>query len=106
MDKFFTLELSDMAYGGEAVGRAGGKAVFVPLGAPGDSVRVEIVQDKGRFAHARLLEVLSPSPQRVQPPCPYFGSCGGCRFCGRDGAMSGRQRQATMDPPGSSAGTC
>lgn len=80
MDKFLTLELTDMAYGGEAVGHAAGKAIFVPFGVPGEFVRVEIVQDKGRFARARLLEVLSASPLRIQPPCPHFGTCGGCHW--------------------------
>ncbi len=75
-----TLELEDMAHGGDAVGRHQGKVVFVPFGIPGESVRVAITRDKTRFAHARLLEVLSPSPQRVTPPCPYFGTCGGCQW--------------------------
>ncbi|MBC7232086.1 MAG: 23S rRNA (uracil(1939)-C(5))-methyltransferase RlmD [Chloroflexi bacterium] len=80
MSQELTIVLSDMAHGGEAVGRYEGKAIFVPYAIPGESVRVYIVQDKGRFAHARLLEVLTPSPQRVQPPCPYFGLCGGCHW--------------------------
>jgi 23S rRNA (uracil1939-C5)-methyltransferase len=69
-----------MAHGGDAVGRHEGKAIFVPYGIPGESVRVEILRDRGRFAHARLLDVLSASPQRAQPPCPYFGVCGGCHW--------------------------
>lgn len=82
MGEQVNVQLANMAYGGDAVGRhaSGGKAVFVPYGIPGESVRVEIVQDKGRFSRARLLEVLSASPQRVQPPCPYFGMCGGCQW--------------------------
>jgi len=80
MRQRLSIELTDMAYGGEAVGRYEGKAIFVPYSIPGESVRVEIVHDKGRFAHARLLEVLSASPQRVQPSCPYFGTCGGCQW--------------------------
>jgi len=74
------VSLSDMAHGGEAVGRCEGKAVFVPFAIPGEQVRVEVVQDKGRFARGRLREVLSPSPFRVEPPCPYFGACGGCHW--------------------------
>ena len=80
MSEEFTLQLSDVAHGGDAVGRHEGKVIFVPYGIPGDSVRAEIVRDRGRFAHARLLEVLAPSPQRVKPPCPYFGTCGGCQW--------------------------
>lgn len=69
-----------MAHGGAAVGRHEGKVIFVPYGMPGESVRIEIERDKGRFAHARLLEVLSASPHRVEPPCPHFGTCGGCQW--------------------------
>jgi 23S rRNA (uracil1939-C5)-methyltransferase len=72
--------LTDVAHGGAAVGRHEGKVIFVPYGMPDETVRIEIAQDKGRFAHARLLEVLSASSQRVQPPCPYFGACGGCHW--------------------------
>jgi 23S rRNA (uracil1939-C5)-methyltransferase len=80
MAEQFALELEDMAHGGDAVGRHQGKVVFVPFGIPGESVRVAVTRDRKRFAHARLLEVLSPSPQRVNPPCPYFGTCGGCQW--------------------------
>jgi 23S rRNA (uracil1939-C5)-methyltransferase len=71
-----------MAHGGSAIGRHEGRAIFVPYGIPGEQVRVRIVQDKGRFAIAELIEVINPSPDRVEPPCPYFGEgrCGGCQF--------------------------
>lgn len=77
-----TLELIGMAHGGSALGRYEGKVIFVPYALPGETVRVELVDDRGRYAHARLLEVLEPSPDRVSPPCPYFGpeGCGGCQW--------------------------
>jgi len=80
MGEQLTVHLTDMAHGGAAVGRHEGKVIFVPHGISGEAVRVEIVRDKGRFAHARLLKVLSASPHRVQPPCPHFGACGGCQW--------------------------
>lgn len=80
MAQQLTLSLTDMAYGGEAVGRFEGKAVFVPYAIPGEVVRVEVVSDKGRFARARLLDIVTPSPHRVLPPCPHFGVCGGCHW--------------------------
>ena len=54
--------------------------VFVSLAAPGDRLRVRVTERKGRTAFAEIVEVLAPGPQRVQPPCPYFGRCGGCDF--------------------------
>lgn len=74
------LELSDMAHGGEALGRYQGKVVFVAYGLPGERVRVEVVEEQHHWSRARLLEVLEPSSHRVDPPCPYFGTCGGCQW--------------------------
>lgn len=79
-EKTIELELSAMAHGGAALGRHQGRVIFVPYAIPGERVRAEIVEDKGRFAHARLVEVLTPSPDRVEPLCPHFGACGGCQW--------------------------
>lgn len=87
-----TLKLDAMAHGGEAIGHHEGRAVFVPYAIPGERVRVELVEDRGRYARARLLDVLEPSPSRVAPPCPYFGSeaCGGCQWQHIDYAVQAR----------------
>jgi len=71
-----------MAHGGSALGRHEGRVIFVPYTIPGETVRVEVVETHARWARARLMEVLEPSPHRVEPPCPYFGQdrCGGCHF--------------------------
>lgn len=75
--QMITLTLSGMAHGGAAFGRdEGGRAIFVPFAIAGETVRVEIVEDKGRFATARLLEVVRPSPDRVEPQCPHYPTCG------------------------------
>ncbi|MCE5260009.1 MAG: 23S rRNA (uracil(1939)-C(5))-methyltransferase RlmD [Chloroflexi bacterium] len=75
-----TVRLRDMAHGGDAVGDLDGKAVFVPYGIPGELVRVEVAREYARHVTAKLLEVLAPSPDRVEPPCPHFGACGGCQW--------------------------
>lgn len=75
-----TLEIHDIAFGGEGVGRHGDFVVFVPFVALGESVEVEITELKKRFARARLLRVIRVSPDRVKPPCRYFGDCGGCQY--------------------------
>ena len=75
------VDLHDMAHGGEAVGRLeDGRAVFVTGGIPGERVRVELTQEKKRFARGRLVEVLRVSPDRVEAPCPWAGDCGGCQW--------------------------
>jgi 23S rRNA (uracil1939-C5)-methyltransferase len=76
------LTLTAPSNGPDAIGRdpATGRAVFVPFAIPGETARVEIIEEKPTFARARLLEVLSPSPDRVGPVCKHFGVCGGCHF--------------------------
>ena len=69
-----------LAYGGDAVARYDGLAVFIPLAAPGERLRVRIVERKKSFAQAVIERVLEPSPSRRKPPCTYFGDCGGCQL--------------------------
>jgi 23S rRNA (uracil1939-C5)-methyltransferase len=82
-----TVKLEKLTYGGDALGRvpdplagAGGRAVFVPFGLPGETVRVRIVEEKRGHARAELVEVLEPSPLRIPPKCRHFGVCGGCHY--------------------------
>ncbi|HEU5314931.1 MAG TPA: class I SAM-dependent RNA methyltransferase [Chloroflexota bacterium] len=74
------LDLTGVAHGGEAVGRAGDLVTFVALGLPAERARVEIEEKKPRFQRGRVAEVLTPSPARVTAPCPIFGTCGGCHW--------------------------
>jgi 23S rRNA (uracil1939-C5)-methyltransferase len=77
-----TLELvvDDLAFGGDGVGRADGYVIFVRGGLPGDRLRVTLTEARARYGRATLDAVLTPSPDRVTAPCPYFGRCGGCRL--------------------------
>ncbi|HEU4371638.1 MAG TPA: 23S rRNA (uracil(1939)-C(5))-methyltransferase RlmD [Methylomirabilota bacterium] len=77
-----TIELvvDDLAFGGEGVGRKDGYVVFVRGGLPGDHLRVRVIEARGRYGRGAIESVLTPSPDRVDPPCPYFGQCGGCRL--------------------------
>ncbi|MDX1450173.1 MAG: TRAM domain-containing protein, partial [Acidimicrobiia bacterium] len=61
-------------------GRLDGKAVFVPGAVPGDTVDVELVLDKARFARARLRTIIEPSAHRIEMPCPHATECGGCTW--------------------------
>lgn len=75
-----TLSLTDMAYEGHAIGRLDDLIVFAEYGIPGEEVVVEIYRKTADFASARVVEVLQPSPDRVEAPCQYFGLCGGCHW--------------------------
>jgi 23S rRNA (uracil1939-C5)-methyltransferase len=77
-----TLELTvdDLAFGGEGVGRVDGYVIFVRGGLPGDRLRVTVTEARGRYGRGVIEAVLTPSSDRVEAPCPYFGRCGGCRL--------------------------
>ena len=75
------VTLEKYAYGGESFGRLeDNRAVFVPYALPGEHVRIRLVEEKKGYARAELLEVLEPSPKRVEPRCPHFRHCGGCHY--------------------------
>jgi 23S rRNA (uracil1939-C5)-methyltransferase len=77
------LEVEKAVFGGHGLARVDGFAVFVENTIPGDRVHARLVKKKKQFAHARLLEVIKPSPHRIDAPCQYSGICGGCtwQFC-------------------------
>ena len=74
------LSIHDIAFGGEGVGRLEDFVVFVPFVIIGETVEVEITEVKKNFARARLVNVLTPAPERVTPECHYFTRCGGCQY--------------------------
>src|SRR5919201_2303177 len=77
------VRFTDMAYGGDAVGRLGdgpGVAVFAWPGIEGGLARVAVTERRKNLLRGAVTEVLEPSPLRVEPPCPYFGPCGGCQW--------------------------
>jgi len=74
------LVIDDIAFGGKGVGRAEGKAVFVPFTIEGERVTARVVREKKSFAEAELVRVAEASAHRTTPQCPYFGRCGGCSY--------------------------
>src|SRR3972149_2041842 len=78
--ELLTLEIEDLAYGGEGVARLDGYVVFVRGGLPGDRLQARLIQARPNFGNAAIEAVDRPSPERVEAPCPYFGRCGGCRL--------------------------
>jgi 23S rRNA (uracil1939-C5)-methyltransferase len=74
------VEVERILPGGMGLAHAGGKTVFVSLAAPGDRLRVRVEREHGNVLFASIEEIITPSPLRIEPPCPYFGRCGGCDF--------------------------
>ena len=75
-----SLTIHDLAFGGEGVGRLDELVVFVPFVVIGETVEAEVTELKKNFARAKLLRVVTPSPDRVEPQCRYYGACGGCQY--------------------------
>lgn len=74
------VEIERLLPGGVGLAHAAGLTLFVSLAAPGDVLRVQLDRVQGNVAFASIVEILKPSTVRVEPPCPYFGRCGGCDF--------------------------
>lgn len=75
------ITIEKLVYGGDGLSRLPeGKTVFTPFVLPGEEVSATIVQEKSSFSRANADQILKPSPYRIQPTCPYFGTCGGCHY--------------------------
>lgn len=75
-----TLDIESLAYGGAGFGRVQGKACFTPFTAPGDQALVKIQRETASYLTTELVRLIKNSPDRVTPPCPVFGNCGGCQW--------------------------
>ncbi len=74
------LEIQTLTNLGAGLGRLDGWVVFVPFALPGDRVRARVYRNDKRHSEADLMEVIEPSPDRIEPSCPLFGKCGGCQY--------------------------
>jgi len=76
----YTLHIDKMTFGGEGIGRLGKFVVFVPESTPGDKLKVKITEVKKNYGRGEIVEIITPSPNRIEPPCKYYAKCGGCSF--------------------------
>lgn len=76
------LEVGPVAHGGHCVARYEGQVVFVRHALPGELVHARVTEQNAKYLRADAVQVLTPSPHRVEPPCPFAGPgrCGGCDF--------------------------
>jgi len=99
---FFTMMrkvrvlIESVAFKGYGVARIDGKVVFVPYTVTGDEAWIEMTEEKKRYSTARLTEIIKPSPGRVIPPCPYFGTCGGCQWQHIDYSIQAEQKKEIL----------
>lgn len=78
MNDVYETEIERIVPGGLGLCHANGRTIFVPLAAPGDRVTIRINRRRGKIGFGSIVDVLAPSPDRVAPPCPVYGECGGC----------------------------
>ena len=74
------LRVEKLVYGGDGLSRLDGEVVFTPFVLPGESIEADRSESRKHVQRTTLLRVAEPSPDRVQPPCPVFGRCGGCQY--------------------------
>ena len=74
------IEITGIAAEGKALARVNDLVVFVPYAVPGDVVDLQVRRKKHSYAEAEIIRFHRRSPERVQPFCPHFGVCGGCKW--------------------------
>lgn len=79
-NQIYTVKIEDIGTEGEGIGKIEGFSLFVKDALPGDVAKVRLTKVKKNYAYARLEEILTPSPDREDPPCPFHRQCGGCQI--------------------------
>jgi 23S rRNA (uracil1939-C5)-methyltransferase len=90
------IKIESMAFGGYGVARVDGKVLFIPYTATGDEVWVEVTEEKKRYSIGKLVRMIKPSPWRIDPPCPYFGICGGCQWQHINPSIHGEMKETIL----------
>jgi tRNA/tmRNA/rRNA uracil-C5-methylase (TrmA/RlmC/RlmD family) len=80
LGQILSVQIQDLAFGGEGVARVNEFVLFVPFVIPGETVEVEVTEVKKSFGRAKLKRVITPAPSRTEPLCAHFGACGGCQY--------------------------
>ena len=75
-----TVTIEDMGVGGEGIGKVDGYTLFVKDAVIGDVAEVKVMKAKKHYGYARLMKILQPSKDRVEPVCPVARQCGGCQI--------------------------
>lgn len=75
-----SVTITDVASEGKAIAKVDGMAVFVPHAVPGDVVDIQLTRKKHNYAEGKVVRFVAYSPDRVEPFCEHFGTCGGCKW--------------------------
>ncbi|HLB29712.1 MAG TPA: class I SAM-dependent RNA methyltransferase [Dehalococcoidia bacterium] len=80
MSSTLRVSFTDIAFAGDAIARRDGQVLFAPYAIPGEEAVVRVVKEKRDYLMGEVVEIVAPSPHRVEPPCPLFGRCSGCQW--------------------------
>lgn len=75
-----TITIESLSHEGRGIGHIDGKTVFVDEALPGETVRCRYTRRRSRFSEAKIVDILQPSPDRIDPKCEFYNVCGGCSF--------------------------
>lgn len=95
-DLVASVRIDSLGHGPHALARVDGKVHLVRGGAPGDLAELEVTEDRGRFAYARIAKLLEPGPDRRDPPCRWLPECGGCSWQHLDEAAQLSAKEANV----------
>ena len=90
------VQIESMAFKGYGVARIDGKVAFIPHSMTGDRAQVEVIGEKKNYLIGKLVKLIEPSSWRVDPPCPYFGLCGGCQWQHIDSSIHGQLKKEIL----------
>ena len=79
-NQMVTVTIEDMGVGGEGIGKVDGYTLFVKDAVIGDVAEVKVTKAKKHYGYARLMKILSPSEERIEPKCRFARRCGGCQI--------------------------
>ena len=85
-----------IVFGGKALARIDGKTVFIPFALPDEELDITVTANKRDYGEAVIKKIITPSPHRIEPACPYFGHCGGCNLQMADDDFQQVLRQAMV----------
>ncbi|MDB4469085.1 class I SAM-dependent RNA methyltransferase [Akkermansiaceae bacterium] len=74
------LKIETLSNLGAGIAKPDGWVVFVPFALPGERIRAKVWRNEVNCSHADLVEILEPSPDRIEPHCRHFATCGGCQY--------------------------
>ena len=90
------VRIESVAFKGYGVARINGKVIFIPFALTGDKAWIEVVEEKKKYSVGRLIQIVDPSPWRVNPPCLYFEMCGGCQWQHIDDSIQGEFKKEIL----------